>query len=48
MKTKIINWDYCNNKKCGFNIGEQCITRPEIDNHKNCLSCSNKKNFKLK
>jgi hypothetical protein len=47
MKTKIIKVEYCKNTKCTFNIGETCITRPEIDNHNNCLSCSNKNNYKV-
>lgn len=47
MKTKIIKVKQCLNKKCCFNLGYSCITYAEIDNHNNCLSCSNKVNFKV-
>lgn len=42
MKTKIVKVELCNKKKCGFNIGQRCITRPEMDSHNNCLSYFNK------
>lgn len=48
MKTRTIKIYYCSNKKCKFNIGTECVTTPEIDNHKNCLSCTNKTSFKIK
>jgi len=48
MKTKIINMQYCENNKCRFCIGGNCITNPEVDNHKKCLSCTDDKHFKVK
>lgn len=48
MKTKIVNVDSCENIKCSRNWAYRCQCSPEIDNHMNCLSCSNRTNFKLK
>lgn len=47
MRTRIMRVYYCKNKKCTFNIGGNCITSPEIDAHRNCLSCTNKTDFRI-